>query len=330
MAIVMVAVVFLALTACANGSGAGAPPFAETESVTIRTVYDQPLTYYVDRPSSGRVPVLLVIDGSSCVGQLRPKSREFWRPPVPDIPVFARVMVEKAGVDPEADHGSACSDEFLKRYSIDARVSDHLRVLQHLRRHADWWNGELYVFGWSDGGDIGGRLLSAYPGVERAVLGGMGGGTTMREHFRDLWVCPEGTEDRPACVEGLEKQFETMIDNPTWKRTWSGQDNSWRVWATRLDARLSILLADDRTPKLIVHGSEDFENTPVTSARRLVADLDEAGSTAHTYWEVPGMAHGWDDLPGDKADALERAMLDWLLNGEARTQDLRVLEVGER
>ena len=327
----------LALSACVaapTGAGKGASatsapvPFL-FETHVIRTIDDRPLTYYLDRPAQGRVPLVLEVDGSSCVGQLREGFGDLLLPGPDRAYPYAYLRVEKHGVASDAEHGAACTDEFRKHYTIEGRVTDHLRVLQHLRGSAAWWDGTLLVFGWSDGGDVGGRLVGYYPGVTRAVLGAMGGGTTMAEHFRDLWVCPEGTEAREACVADLEAQFARMRDNPTWTRTWSGEDNAWRVWPGRLDTKLGLILRDDPTPKLIVHGAEDFENTPVTSARALVAML-EAADTPHTYWEVPGMGHGWGPpLADEKGDALERAMRDWLLTGEASTADLELLGLAD-
>ena len=318
----------LVLAACAGAVPTEGVSFV-SERAIIPTVDDRPLTYYVDRPTAGRVPLVLEIDGSSCVGQLREGFGDMLMPGPERAYPYAYLRVEKHGVDPSAEHGAECTDEFRKHYTIEGRVTDHLRVLQRLRREADWWDGTLLVFGWSDGGDVAGRLVAYYPGVTRAVLGAMGGGTTMAEHFRDLWACPEGTEDRSDCIRALEGQFERMRDNPTWRKTWSGQDNAWRVWPGRLDTKLSLLLADDPTPKLIVHGAEDFENTPVTSARALVTALREAGAP-HRYWEVPGMRHGWGEpYPGEKGDALERAMRDWLLTGEAAQADLAVTGIEE-
>jgi len=226
-------------------------------------------------------------------------------------------MVEKPGVEPDAEYGAACSEDFFRHYTIDQRVIDHLRVLQHLRARADWWNGELLVWGWSDGGDVASQLIAYYPDVTRAVLGAMGGGYTMAEHFENFWICtPDRYEDpveRQACIDDLRTQFAAMEDNPTWQETWSGPDNAWRVWPSRLRSRLVHLLADNTTPILIVHGEEDHDNTPVESARVLVEELEAAGNTAFEYWEIPRMQHGWGNLPETQQHALLDGMLDWLL-----------------
>lgn len=305
-----------------------------SETKSIRTLDDRDLTLLIDRPDQAEkaVPLLIVIDGSGCGGAMRPGFDTLFKPG-PGTPVFARMRVEKRGVDP-LDIGDNCSKDFMRHYTMQSRVSDHLRAFQHLRSHADWWNGELLIFGWSDGGDIAGQLVSQYPLVTRAVLGAMGGGYTMAEHFRDFWICPGDmtTEDQAGCQQVLEDEFSEIFDEPSWLKTKYGPDNSWKAWNSRLWTRLSNTLVDNQTPILIVHGSEDFDNTPVQSARKLVESLSSAGNTAYTYWEVPQMGHGWMPDPStgfDQADAIaiERAMLDWLLTDAADQSDLCELEL---
>ena len=296
--------------------------FVHDEETIIRTHDDRDLVFFIDRPELGRpLPLLLMIDGSGCIGQLRDDWADLYRPVQPrtSLRSYARLRVEKPGTDPNAAGAqAACTDEFLQHYTMDKRVEDHLRVLQYLRAHADWWNGELYIWGWSDGGDIATRLVAYYPNIERAVLGAMGGGTTMASHFEDLWICGDQAQigAREACVADLRENFKMMADNPTWRKTWSGVDNSWAVWASRLWSRTTELLTDNRTPVLIVHGEKDFAAVPVSSARKLVSDLEAAENTAFTYWEIKGMEHGTGSLEKAQADQLEHAMLHWLLAGQ--------------
>ena len=143
-----------------------------SEDRAIPAVDERPIRFYIDRPDIGtKVPLLLVIDGSGCIEQRRPSSWGNYNPE-PDDPVpYARLMVEKPGVEPEAaDFSQPCSDEFHRYYTIQNRVLDHLRVLQHLGATADWWNGELYIWGWSDGGDWPHRFDGCYwsPGTCRS------------------------------------------------------------------------------------------------------------------------------------------------------------------
>lgn len=326
----------LALGACTVPAvDAFTPDYGPTQTFTLPAIDGRPITAYLDAPSSEQaaaVPLVVVVDGSGCMGQLRASSADFYRPASTDARrPFARLMVEKPGVAPDQEYTSACSEDFLRHYSIDQRVFDHLRVLQHLRaQRPEWWNGELLVWGWSDGEDIAAQLVAYDAAVDRAVLGAMGGGLTMAEHFRDYWQCPTQMDpaNRPACLADLEATLTDIRDNPTWRKTWSGADNTHKVWATRLDSRLSHVLADNRTPILIVQGERDLFSTPVQSARALVADLEAANNTAFTYWEVPNMRHGWrrDTDEGFRADthgkALQAAMLQWLLTGEAEADDL--------
>ena len=292
------------------------------QRVAIKTLDERELVYFLDRPKvdelgiSRKVPLLIVVDGSRCVGQLRPGMRGLYRPAVDRPMQYARLMVEKPCVSPDANDPTECSEDFMKYYTMDQRVTDHLRVLQHLKKTGtSWWNGEVLIWGWSDGGDIAVQLTAYYPNVTRAVLGAMGGGYTMAEHFENYWICPESRvgERRAKCVEELREQFQQIFDNPTWTKTWSGQDNSWKVWRTRLFARHAEVLKDNLVPILIVHGEKDYDSTPVASARRLIELLKESGNTAYSYWEVPGMGHGPSSLPDAQNDALELAMLNWVL-----------------
>lgn len=294
------------------------PDWAYDEMHSIATVEGRDLRFFLDRPQTGEpAPLLLMVDGSSCVGQLRPGWRDLYRPGPGQPEPYARLMVEKPGVEPEAGHGAECSQDYLRDYSMDERVFDHLRVLQHLNATAHWWNGELLIWGWSDGGDIASQLVAYYPNVTRAVLGAMGGGYTMAEHFENFWICaadqlPDEAE-RAACVEDLRALFQDMTDNPTWTQTWSGSDNTWRVWATRLNSRIVHVLKDNTTPILIVHGADDYDATPVESARVLVDSLEAAGNTSFEYWQIPCMGHGWSSLPPRQRRGVEAGMLDWLL-----------------
>jgi len=288
------------------------------ETAVIPTVDERDLIFYLDHPENGeQVPLLVMVDGSGCGGQLRGNWRTFYEPGPHQAASYARLRVEKPGVDPYR-RTETCTEDFLRHYTIHGRVLDHMRVLQHLSATADWWNGELWVWGWSDGGDVASQLVSYYPNVDRAVLGAMGGGYTMAEHFEDFWVCPEVRvqgEDREACVQSLRDEFAQMEDNPTWTETWSGEDNSWRVWASRLRSRLTPVLADRTQPFLIVQGERDYDATPAESARALVRGLEAAGNTAFEYWEVACMEHGWGSLEREQAEVLEAAMLNWLVLG---------------
>ncbi|MBB3032634.1 alpha/beta hydrolase family protein [Alteriqipengyuania lutimaris] len=299
------------------------------EERSIPATDERPITFYVDRPATdGKLPLLLIVDGSGCAGQMRESSWGNYAPGAEDPVPYARVMVEKPGVAATTPQGAECTPTFDRYYTIQNRVLDHLRVLQHLGANADWWNGQIFIWSWSDGGDVAAQILTYRPDIDRAVLGAMGGGLTMAEHFERFWACPEDMPgDREACLADLRSDFAAIEASPNGTDKWNGE--SYATWASRLRTRLSAALIDNRVSILIVHGDRDFENTPVESARQLVADLEAAGNPAFTYWEVRGMEHGWRNLPKARQKALVDAMLGWVLTGEVDGDQVRLAVEGE-
>ena len=192
----------------------GAQAESKTHVINIKRTDNSEIQFITqhDFVKSTKIPILLFIDGSGCYSARWEKVFSYWA-----LPTFlhgnaASIVVEKPGMKPEMAVPEKCPDEFLQYYSIDQRVLDHLRVIQYLRKHADWWNGEIYLLGWSDGAAIGARVAAYTPEVKRAVFGGMGGAIPMRQHFEDVFACaPEKFEKkqaRDACIAGINEQFE--------------------------------------------------------------------------------------------------------------------------
>lgn len=282
-----------------------------------RTTYEIPnlendlVRLHVHRPhSSDRLPIVLVIDGSGCGGQLRPDFVSLLQPssnqPIP----FARLAVDKPGVDPFAQSDASCSQEYRERHSLDNWVFDHLRALQFLREKADWWNRQLYIFGWSEGGDVGARLTAYYPGVVKAVLGGVGGGYTMAETIKLFQDCaPDRTADREACVKEIDEWLADVRSRPLAS---VGRGDSYKLWRSRLFADLGTLLLFGDTSLLIVHGGLDRDSVPVQSARRLIARLSRSKRASITYCEIPTMGHGTGSLEPELAQKVDQALADFL------------------
>jgi len=269
------------------------------------------------------VPVLLAIDGSLCVPSMLGASFSHFVPGNVESNGYALVVVEKPSPTmPSEENGGyiidqdfQCSDEFKRYYSIDQRLQDHLRVIQHLRSNAEWWDGRLLVWGFSDGGRIGARVGAFTPETERMVLGGFGGGVPMAQEFEDFHICREDrTDNRDGCLVELRAQFQEIRENPTSNKTWMGDANTWRTWASRLDAVEANFLIDTDMPILLFHGTED-QSVPVSSARRLVEKLNQASREDVSYHEIDGMGHGLGSgLGSEKAGALHRDFLSWLLS----------------
>lgn len=283
------------------------------ETIVIPREDGSDLSLLLERPSGeSGFPIILFIDGSGCGGASRDEFRAFTRLPEWLDGSVATLVVEKPGVEATAD-GSQCSETFAKYYSVDRRVFDHLRAFQYLRRHAPRWNGEVYLLGWSEGALIGVSVSAYTPEVKRAVFGGLGGGISMARQFEDYMICsPDRTESREDCIGNLRAQFDEIRSNPTPDETWLGADNSYRVWATRLDVVEFNLIRDFGIPILIVHGSEDRDSIPVEAARELVRLLETEGEVDFEYWEVPEMGHALYPLDEERSELLRLAMLNWL------------------
>lgn len=288
-----------------------------TEPTVIHRTDGSEITVIIKRPSlvSAKIPILLFVDGSGCFSARWEQVQSHWKLPNWLEDKVASVIVDKPGMEPEMGAPSVCPQEFSKYYSVDQRVFDHLRVVQHLRKHADWWNGEIFLFGWSDGGAIGAHIAAYTPEVTRAVLGGMGGAIPMSKQFEDYFICAKDRMDdkqsRDECIEGLQVQFEKIRQNPTPNKSWSGSD-TYKTWATRLDQMEYYLLKDLTIPYLIVHGELDRDSTPVQSARVLVDWLNRDNIKNFEYWEVPGMKHSPKSLGPVRSLLVREAMLKWL------------------
>lgn len=310
----MFPLLFVGVFALSSAASASTPNVEQTIATT--RIDGSPLQLFVTLPeaTATKLPLVLIIDGSGCVSSRREDFREN------SLAVGGRVgravatlAVEKPGVEAGAGWGTKCSETFLRYYSIDQRVLDHLRAIQHLRKHASWWNGEMYLFGWSDGGLIGAQVAAYTPEVKRAVLGGTGGGIPMTQQFERYSMCaPDRAKDPEACVANLRKQFQEIRDNPAPLKTWSGEDNSYRTWATRLDAVEYNLIKDLNIPVLIAHGALDRDGTPVESARELMRLLEADGRTHAEYWEIPSMGHGIGNVEPVRREKLRSAMFNWL------------------
>lgn len=311
-----------------KGEAGDAPPKVIEETMGLVRVDGSPVRVDVSRPSGAhRIPIVLAIDGSLCISSRLGAYMARLSPGASGSYQYALVTVEKpepTRPTPEED-GSyrigpdfRCSDTFKKYYSIDQRVFDHLQAIQHLRRHADWWDGRLYLWGFSDGARIAGRVGAFTPETQRMVLGGFGGGASMATEFEEFHVCARA-QDRDGCIRDLRMQFKEIRENPTHLRTWNGDANTWKAWASRLDAVEANILRDVTVPILIFHGTKDTA-TPVTSARLLAQKLAATGGPEVVYREIEGMGHGLgSNLPAGVGEQLQREFLTWLLGSHRRT-----------
>ncbi len=265
------------------------------------------------------MPLLVYIDGSLCIPSTYNQSVAWLQTRLQEESPFALAVIEKPGPtnpplnkegDIEIGPEFKCSEEFRRYYTIEQRVLDHLRVLQHLNRKAAWWNGELLVWGFSDGGRIGAQLAAYYPNTRSVALVGFGGGSTMADSMEAM-VCAV-PEKHAECRAATRAQMDEIRKAPVPTRDWMGESNTYAAWASRLDAVEANLLRDLNAPLLVVHGERDL-SVPVASARRLAERMKGSG-VVFRYREVPAMGHSlWGTPTAKETEALHQDILAWLL-----------------
>jgi len=307
----------LLLALASSPAEAGSAVFSE--SLKVPRVDGTLVDVHLQRPSTKRkVPLLVYIDGSLCIPSTYNESVAWLLQKSDGAHPFALAVIEKPGPtlpalnaegDIEIGPDFQCSTEFRQHYSIDQRVIDHLRVLQHLNRHASWWNGELLVWGFSDGGRVGAQLAAYYPQTRAVALVGVGGGMRMADSMEAM-VCA-APADTAVCRESLRKEMDEIRAAPVPTRDWMGESNTYAAWASRLDAVEANVLRDLKAPLLVVHGERDG-SVPVASARKL-AELMQGSGVVFRYREVPGMRHSlWGAASPQESEALHQEMLEWL------------------
>lgn len=289
------------------------PAIIAAETLAVDRLDGSSINVFVERPEHAtEVPIVLFIDGSGCQSAKREGFQDFSSLPESIANSIAKVFVDKRGVNP-SDEAGKCTQEFLNYYTIDQRILDHLRVIQNLRTHARWWNREIYLVGWSDGGSIGVGVASYTPEVKRAVFLGTGGGIPMAEQFEDYILCArDRTDTRETCIENLADVFDDIRANPSPQKSWMGEMNTYNAWASRLDMVEFNLIKDLRIPLLIVHGENDRDSVPIQSARELIRRLDEVGSVDYEYWEIPGAGHNIGIYTVGQSEAVRVAIMNWL------------------
>ncbi|WP_447784366.1 alpha/beta hydrolase family protein [Stenotrophomonas bentonitica] len=306
----------LLLALVSSPAEAGSAAFSE--SLKVPRVDGTLVDVHLQRPSTaGKVPLLVYIDGSLCIPSTYNESVAWLLEKSDGARPFALAVIEKPGPTIPALNAEGnieigpdfqCSAEFRQHYSIDQRVIDHLRALQHLNRHASWWNGELLVWGFSDGGRIGAQLAAYYPQTKAVALVGVGGGMRMADSMEAM-VC--SGPDTAACREALRKEMDEIRAAPVPTRDWMGESNTYATWANRLDAVEANVLRDLKAPLLVVHGERDG-SVPVASARKL-AELMQGSGVVFRYREIPGMRHSlWGTATPHESEALHQETLEWL------------------
>jgi dienelactone hydrolase len=197
----------------------------------------------IDRQSGGaKQGILLVAQGSGCLAATEnPNITNAKRL----LPAFAVVTVEKYGVEPHAkpaDPFEGCSAVFYAHHTVSQRVTDYERVLDELKREP-WWNGQLVLFGGSEGGGTV-SILAAKVNPTAVVIFSAAPGHWFGEIFK-LSV-------PSAVAQHAEDEFKKIEAEPGSAKVWGG--NSYRWWADILRQDMTADLLKAESPILLVQG----------------------------------------------------------------------------
>jgi pimeloyl-ACP methyl ester carboxylesterase len=243
------------------------------------------INWAIDRqsPAAGaKQGILLIAQGSGCLAASEnPNIASAKRL----LPEFAVVTVEKYGVEAHAKPGdpfNECSSTFYAHHTVSQRVEDYQRVLAQLESE-EWWNGQLVLFGGSEGGGAV-ALLAPSVNANAIIIFSSAPGHSFEKLFK-MTVPPEIAEQA-----GIE--FEKIKTDRTSSKIWGG--NSYRWWADILHQDMTAALLSTHSPILLVQGERD-SHAPVAVAREIRDEFKNNNHRNLTYWEFAGYDHSMQD-----------------------------------
>lgn len=274
-------VFFVLLTAMPVQAGGAASEAQQLERADGGTVQ-----WYLDRRGrTGEQGVVFLAQGSGCTS---PVHGQAMKAAASLAPEHAIVRMEKAGLPPGHRPGEdGCPASFHDRHTLTGWVADLERVVGSLRE-SSWWNGELVLFGGSEGGAMVTLAAAEIPETHALVVLSSGLGMTMAETLTS--VVP------PEAAGNLERQFEEIRANPDSSEVWSA--HSYRWWHEVLDRDFTADLLALDVPILLIQGGRD-QSVPVASGRNIKNAFEQAGRTNLTYREYPNLDHRMTDGDGD-------------------------------
>jgi pimeloyl-ACP methyl ester carboxylesterase len=213
------------------------------------------------------------------------------------------VTVEKYGVSaaPPSAMVEGCSPDYWRGNSLSRRVLDALHVIARLREQP-WWNGDVVLFGGSEGGAVAALLAPFVPEARAVIVYSSGIGVPVGELVR--MAVP------PPFREEAAKVFAEARRNPDPNQRWGGASYAW--WGDAVDQVPARSLLQTRAPVLLIHGSRD-ESAPVATARASRDLLSGRPGRHFTYREFPGYDHFMTDAAGvDHRPAVFAAARAWL------------------
>jgi len=270
----------------------------EIEYRQVQRLSDSYIDVYFNVPTKSQLPIILFCQGSgfdSNTEGFLSILRQFEEKAV-------GLAIEKEGVK-LGDSGDSLRIEYLENNLVNNRLNDYLRVLQYMRANAEWWNGDLYIVGGSEGGLLAGMLACYYPDIKGVAIFSFGGGLS----FGEAWPIAVGLQKEQEGAEQVEIEAETKSasdtlnlcrSNPVSHSSYSGEDNTYAWWNSIVDLRLLNCLVDLKVPIYLAQGGEDIMS-PSISAQATQEQFIDQGKTNMHYREYEGYDHGFSDSEGN-------------------------------
>jgi pimeloyl-ACP methyl ester carboxylesterase len=258
---------------------------AQPAPPSVKRANGSAIDWYLDRQTgSPKQGILVVAQGSGCASVRLNHNIEVAKRLLPD---FAVVTVEKYGVSPGDDPkpSAPCPALFYQRHTISQRVADYRQVIARAEA-LPWWNGQLVLFGGSEGGAVV-QILAAQVSPKAAVIYSSATGMPFAEAFVQV-LPPEMAAQAPAELARIRRAPESA-------EVWGG--NSYRWWADIIDRPLWEEAMKADAPLLVVQGRRDRSN-PVASARAFRDAFAARGRCNLTYWEFEDYDHSMTDAAG--------------------------------
>ncbi len=246
------------------------------------------INWTVDRQTSAREAkqgILLIAQGSGCLAATENPNITSTKRLLPE---FAVLTVEKYGVESHArpsDPFNGCSNTFYSHHTVSQRVEDYKRVLVELECE-EWWNGQLVLFGGSEGGAAV-ALLAPSVNANAIIIFSSAPGHSFEKLFK-MTVPPE-------IAEQAGSEFKKIEADPTSSKVWGG--NSYRWWADILHQDMTAALLSTHSPILLVQGERD-SHAPAAVARQIRDEFETNKHRNLTYWEFAGYDHAMQDAHG--------------------------------
>ena len=246
------------------------------------------LTYHISRPSHDPAPIVFNLQGSSCRGYYGDDSG------MAQALNSAVIRVEKRGFPAEA---SGCPVEYLEHNTVDGRVDDYLAVIGDLRSDDAIWDKQSVAWiGGSEGAYVASLVAAKIPETKAAVLLGMGGGMSFADERAEL-LRKHGSVCDISVLSDLVEQFRLMFAEPTGNRTWCGNTNTYKWWASILPVKPVEMLKQVEFAIYLAVGSSDTM-IPPESADALANSFHELGKANLTLVKHIGLDHNFLDANG--------------------------------